>query len=676
MTNSLFTPGRLAGIAGLSAAMIVSATEFTRGQGVGTIAYVVYGTLPCEGCVEDYTGHPLGLALMRPDGSGHVQLTTDSADGEPAWSPDGLRLAFSRSGDLYVMSPAGGTPVNLTNDPSYDWSPAWSPDGGRIAFTSDRGGSPELYLMDVDGSNVSRLTDHIGYAGRPAWAPDGSVLAFNCSVETGNADICTITVDGSTLTRLTSDPARDSDPAWSPDGSTIAFASERYGTTVQTVYEEWLVADIALMNRDGSGVRPVNAGTAGEEPSWSPDGARIAFHAIESNVAYEWGASLRVGVMNVDGSGSIRLVEGFAAAWGPAGGNLPPIPSIGGACDARICSFNASSSIDPDGSIVTYAWDFGDGTTGSGPIVTHTYATANPYIVTLTVSDDSGASASLSQTLDPDPNFRPNAYGSVSCDASTCSFDGSSSWDYDGTIVSYLWEFGDGTSASGAIVSHTYGAPGIYLATLTVTDNEGATGSQVRGAVASSRPVASFTFMCSNLVCGLDGSASSDVDGTVVSYEWAFGDGTYGSGPIVNHTYEVPGTYNVLLIVRDNGGLSNERRTNVTVTAAPAHVGDLDRAATKQSSVWTATVTIEIHTGSHAALANAKVSGSWSNDTVASCVTGASGRCSVSLSGIARSNPSVSFSVTWVSHAVGYRSDLNHDADGDSGGTTIEVRRP
>jgi hypothetical protein len=87
-------------------------------------------------------------------------------------------------------------------------------------------------------------------------------------------------------------------------------------------------------------------------------------------------------------------------------------------------------------------------------------------------------------------------------------------------------------------------------------------------------------------------------------------------------------------------------------------------------------VTIEIHTGSHAALANATVSGSWSNGTVASCVTGASGRCSVSRSGIARSNPSVSFSVTWVSHAVGYRSDLNHDADGDSGGTAIEVRRP
>jgi hypothetical protein len=69
-------------------------------------------------------------------------------------------------------------------------------------------------------------------------------------------------------------------------------------------------------------------------------------------------------------------------------------------------------------------------------------------------------------------------------------------------------------------------------------------------------------------------------------------------------------------------------------------------------------------------------SGSWANGMVASCVTGTSGRCSVSLSGIARSNPSVSFSVTSVSDTASYRPDLNHDADGDGGGTTVVVRKP
>jgi PKD repeat protein len=755
MLENLPTPGRLLRIVGLSAAMIICVAESARGQAAGTLAYVVYGYEECQGCAQDESSprYPLGLTVIHPSGSGHIRLTTNGADGEPAWSPDGFRLAFSSSGDVYTMPALGGTAINLTNDPADDGSPAWSPDGGRIAFTSDRGGSPELYLVDVDGSNVIRLTANIGYAGRPAWAPDGSILAFNCIVETGNRDICAITADGSTVTRLTADPARDSDPAWSPDGGTIAFATERYGTLG---YDGLPAADIALMNPDGSGARPMTGGAAAEYPSWSPDGTQIAFHTIDPSTDYGWGGSLIVVVANVDGTGSIVLAQGFNAAWRPAGGNFLPFPSFGMTCAAHLCSFDASGSFDLDGYIAAYVWDFGDGTTGSGATVNHTYATGNPHLVTLTISDEGGANASGTRTAVP--NAQPEAYAYVWCTGTTCSFDAAPSRD-DVAIVSYVWEFGDGTAASVPSVSHTYGTSGIYQARLTVTDNEGVTGTNVWQALASARPIASFTFTCSNLACVFDGSASTDTDGTiagfewrlgygtsgsgpvvshtfpvaatypvlltvrdnvgltdqqlkyvtvapspppiasftsscgglaclfdastssapngtVAGYEWAFGDGTYGSGRIVSHEYALPGTYNVLLIVRDNAGLSNEQRTNVTVTSAPAHVGDLDGAATRHASVWAATVTIEIHTSSHALLANATVSGSWANGTVASCVTGTSGRCSVSLSGIARSDPSVSFSVTGVSHAAGYRPDLNHDADGDGGGTTVVVRKP
>jgi Tol biopolymer transport system component len=177
MTNGALR--RLARIVGASTLIVVCTTPRPRAEGVGTLAYVMHGECAADGSV--ISGHaprcPLGLALMHPDGSGQLQLTGDGADAEPAWSPDGLQLAFSRSGDVYVMRATGGTPLNLTNNPAADASPAWSPDGGRIAFTTNRdGGLPQLYLMDADDSNVVRLAA-LGYAGQPAWSPDGSTLA-------------------------------------------------------------------------------------------------------------------------------------------------------------------------------------------------------------------------------------------------------------------------------------------------------------------------------------------------------------------------------------------------------------------------------------------------------------------------------------------------------------------
>jgi Tol biopolymer transport system component len=142
MTNGAL--GRLARIVGVSTLIIVSTTPRPRAEGVGTLAYVMYGDCWSESDGSGTSGYaprcPLGLALMHPDGSGQLPLTWDGADAEPAWSPDGLQLAFSRSGDVYVMPATGGTLLNLTNHPAADASPAWSPDGGRIAFTSAREG--------------------------------------------------------------------------------------------------------------------------------------------------------------------------------------------------------------------------------------------------------------------------------------------------------------------------------------------------------------------------------------------------------------------------------------------------------------------------------------------------------------------------------------------------------
>ncbi|UCD53439.1 MAG: PKD domain-containing protein [Phycisphaerales bacterium] len=166
----------------------------------------------------------------------------------------------------------------------------------------------------------------------------------------------------------------------------------------------------------------------------------------------------------------------------PAAENVAPTASFEWSATDLLCDFDASASNDPDGSITSYDWNFGDGTTGNGLAPDHTYAAAGDYTVTLTVTDDQGAigttSAIVSVSSDPPVNQSPVAAFTWSATNLDCSFDASGSDDPDeDPIVSYAWDFGDGTTGSGAITGHEYSAAGTYTVTLTVTDDRGATGT-------------------------------------------------------------------------------------------------------------------------------------------------------------------------------------------------------
>ncbi|MBE0512839.1 PKD domain-containing protein [Candidatus Bathyarchaeota archaeon] len=163
--------------------------------------------------------------------------------------------------------------------------------------------------------------------------------------------------------------------------------------------------------------------------------------------------------------------------------NLPPVANFSESAETvstgEVIHFNASDSYDPDGHIESYFWDFGDGTniTVTSAFVDHVYADDGVYTVTLTVTDNDGSTATAISTKTvsnrpPVASFTENATTVLT--GEIIRFDASSSEDSDGYIISYLWDFGDGTNATDVTVDHAYDEDGNYTVTLTVTDDDGA----------------------------------------------------------------------------------------------------------------------------------------------------------------------------------------------------------
>ncbi|MCA4133607.1 PKD domain-containing protein [Arthrobacter sp. M4] len=174
------------------------------------------------------------------------------------------------------------------------------------------------------------------------------------------------------------------------------------------------------------------------------------------------------------------------------------------------------------------------------------------------------------------PPSPPVAAFATSVNGLTVSVDGTASYDANGPISSYAWNFGDGSSGSGVTAQHNYAAAGTYSITLTVTDNSNNTNSVTKPVTVTAPPpnkppTAAFTATPNNLVAAFDASASADPDGTITSYAWNFGDSATGNGATTSHSYAAAGTYAVKLTVTDNAGATGTVTKNVTVTAPAAN---------------------------------------------------------------------------------------------------------
>ncbi|KAA0004469.1 MAG: PKD domain-containing protein [Thermoplasmata archaeon] len=248
---------------------------------------------------------------------------------------------------------------------------------------------------------------------------------------------------------------------------------------------------------------------------------------------------------------------------------IPPDPT-----DRDTVNF-VDTSVDTDGFIVNWTWNFGDGSTGYGKNVTHAYAGNGTYSVILTVTDDDGDLAALEKNVSvwnvpPDADF---AYSPLSPSTADMIEFSDYSVDTDGFIVNWTWNFGDGSTGYGKNVTHSYADNGTYAVILTVRDNDNDTDNITKYVnVSNVAPVADLSFIPPSpkdvdTVHFTD--ESYDTDGSVVAWFWDFGDGYNSTLQNPTHVYTDDGTYTVTLTVTDDDGASDSISKIIEIKNAP-----------------------------------------------------------------------------------------------------------
>ena len=210
----------------------------------------------------------------------------------------------------------------------------------------------------------------------------------------------------------------------------------------------------------------------------------------------------------------------------------------------------------------TYDWTFGDGNSASGPVVSHAYQATGTMAVTCTVTDATMVSAtdSTSVAISPAPSVIASANHAAAAPGSNVTFTASATGG-PGTFTGYAWSFGDGTTGSGAQITHMYTQTGAFQTTVVVTDGNGATTSgsasvtisniQVTG---SATPPSGTTETAFGFTATATGGG-----GNPYGYGWDFGDGTSGAGSAISHMYSTEGNYTPSVRATDALGASRSR---------------------------------------------------------------------------------------------------------------------
>ncbi|MEY8842454.1 PKD domain-containing protein, partial [Cribrihabitans sp. XS_ASV171] len=242
--------------------------------------------------------------------------------------------------------------------------------------------------------------------------------------------------------------------------------------------------------------------------------------------------------------------------------NAAPEPAMdlaGEVAVGQAVRFDAGGSTDPDGAIIRFDWDFGDGETGREVQTTHRYAEPGDYIVTLRVTDDAGVGnsvAELTRTIRVNPApVAGLASGGAVCPRRELHFSASA-----GEGVAVSWFFGDGAAGQGPEVSHAFARPGLYPVQVVMDDGQGLPSSRraeetyVRVNAAPTALAGPDRVVCPGEPVVFDAGASGDLDGDLRGWSWEFSDGVTLEGARVERVFDAPADLRVRLRVRDDSG--------------------------------------------------------------------------------------------------------------------------
>ena len=387
---------------------------------------------------------------------------------------------------IYTGGPSEGMVIPGIFGSGKDWwLQKFYPDGTKddnwekIYSTSDQDtyDVPNDLAVDAQGNvyAVGRAQDLLG----PLSDYDWTIKKF-ASLSLGAAAIIdkVFSVGTHTVTLLVTDDGG----ATAMDTMIVTVESFVYQPPVAVAGPDQILNDV-----DGTGAEPV---TLDGSLSYDPDGGELVSYQWTDGLDVDLGTtaiitpSLSVGVHNIaltvtDDEGATGTDNVIVTV----NANQPPVADAGPDQTViidQMVNFNGAGSSDPDGMIDSFVWDFGDGSIpGTGETAIHSYSIFGDYEVELTVTDNGGAIASDTMLVTVTPPNQPPVADAGSDQAvmagELVTFDGSASSDPDGTIVTYAWDFGDGSTGTGVTPTHTYLTTGIFTVSLTVTDDDGAT---------------------------------------------------------------------------------------------------------------------------------------------------------------------------------------------------------
>jgi hypothetical protein len=255
-----------------------------------------------------------GTAIYGVDpGSTTERVIVDvpgGGDDAPSWSADGEQIAFEHDSDpapgfqpsIWKADADGTGATPITLGPA-DRHPSWSPDGQRLVFAGPGTGDRDIFVVDADGSNRTQLTFTPGREQVPSWSPDGSMIAYERNAGSGE-EIWTMSPDGTDQTFL----APGEDPDWSPFGDELVIRA-RYPDTGQ------------IRRISSGGTQTYSLGVLGLEPTFSPDGARIAYTGLFC--CPEHADIFSVGFAGGERQGIAEPTLRTSAAWQPIPTSIP-----------------------------------------------------------------------------------------------------------------------------------------------------------------------------------------------------------------------------------------------------------------------------------------------------------------------------------------------------------------